>query len=241
MKKIAITFLMVLIGFTAKSQTLNGAWRLIEKAEQPVTNEVIKLYSNSYFTYASYEKDTGKFIEAGGGRYMYEFFNYREHYDIDSTKPERSGTTTNYKAVLEGDKLSITNLKTGRVEVWEKFDEANNFEMTTCWRIHEKQDEGDSDWRRIEYGPRKTLKMITNNRYQVLALNSETGKFVSSSGGTWSGENSTYTEQVEFFSKNQENVGRSLKFNRKYEYGLWYHTGRDTQGKVMMEKWLRYK
>lgn len=241
MKKIAILFVVFFFALPAVSQTLNGAWRLIEKEGKPVEEEVIKLYSNSYFTYASYEKETGEFLEAGGGRYMYEFFNYREHYEIDSTNPERSGTTSNYKAVLEDDMLRVTNLKTGVVERWKKFDESNNFEMTTCWRIHEKQDEGDDDWRRIEYGPRKTLKMLTNNRYQVLALNSETGKFVGSSGGTWTNDGNKYTEHIQFFSKDQSNVGRSLQFSRKYEDGLWYHTGRDTKGKILMEKWLRYK
>lgn len=241
MKQIIFTLLFFFSVFASSSQTLNGAWQLIEKDQKPVSHEVIKLYSNSYFTYAAYKKDSGEFLEAGGGRFMYEFFNYREHYEIDSTNPERSGTTTNYKAVLENNILRITNLKTGVVERWKKIDEADNFEMTTCWRIHEKQDEGDADWRRIEYGPRKTLKMLTNNRYQVLALNSETGKFVGSSGGTWSNSGSTYTENVQFFSKDQSNVGKSLAFQRKYEDGLWYHTGRDTKGKVLMEKWLRYK
>jgi hypothetical protein len=241
MKKIAITLLLVFSVIPAISQTLNGAWRLIEKDNSSVKNEVTKLYSNSYFTYSVYQKDSGNFIEAGGGRYILDFFNYREHYEIDSTNPERSGTTTNYKAIVEDDILQVTNLKTGVVERWEKIDEADDFEMTTCWRIHEKLDEGDSDWRLIEYGPRKTLKMLTNNYYQVLALNSETGKFVGSSGGTWVKSDDTYTENIKFFSKDQSNVGRSLEFNRKYDDGLWYHTGKNTKGNVLMEKWLRYK
>ncbi len=241
MKTVFFAFITMFFSISTYAQHLNGAWRLIEEDGNQVTNETIKLYSNSYFTYATYDKTTGNFIEAGGGTYFFEVFSYTETIEIDSNEPKHSGTRKSYKAILEDDVLTLTNLKTGKFERWEKFDEATDYEMVTCWRIHEKRDEGDENWRRIEYAPRKTLKMITNNRYQVLALNSETGQFVGSSGGTWTKDNKTYTENIEFFSKNQNNVGRSLKFNRKMDNGLWHHTGSQSDGLVMMEKWMRYK
>lgn len=241
MKKITLYLLFLLFCTTINAQSLNGAWQLFEKNGEKVNANVIKLYSNAYFTYASYDKKTGQFIEAGGGRYILDFFNYKEHYEIDSSNPNRSGETTNYKAILEDDILRITNTKTGAVERWKKFDDANTQNMATCWRIHEKLDEGEDSWRRIVYGPRKTLKMVTNNRYQVLALNSKTGEFIGSSGGTWSLNNNEYVENIEFFSKDETNIGRSLSFKRKYQDELWHHSGRDTNGKILMERWLKYK
>ncbi len=53
----------------------------------------------------------------------------------------------------------------------------------TCWKIH--QAFRDSNWITIEDSPRKTLKLLTNNYYQVLALNSQTGQLFESSGGQW--------------------------------------------------------
>lgn len=232
---------MLLLSFFGFSQTLNGAWRLTEVNNEPVEHEVIKLYSNSYFTSAAYHKSSGEFIEAKGGTYSLDHLSYKEHLEIDSTEPEHSGTTVNHVAELNNGSLTIINLHTGVKEQWAKFDDADNYQMTTCWRIHKKLDEGDTDWRTIEYAPRKTLKMVTNSRYQVLALNSKTGQFVGSSGGNWSSNENTYTENVEFFSKDQSNAGRSLKFDRKFENGLWLHSGKDTKGKLMKEKWVRYK
>ena len=223
------------------SQTLNGAWRLIEQNNGPVNHEVIKLFSNSYFTSASYYKNSGEFIEAQGGIYVLDMLSYKEHVQIDSKEPEHSGTTIEYKATLKEDRLTLTNLHTGVTELWQKFDDANNYEMSFCWRIHQKKDESEGDWRTIEYAPRKTLKMLTNSRYQVLALNSETGKFVGSSGGTWTKKGDAYTENIEFFSKDKKNAGRTLKFIRSYEKGIWLHTGKETRGGLMMEKWVRYK
>lgn len=241
MKSIFISFISLFISFSLYAQHLNGAWRLIEEDGNRVNSETIKLYSNSYFTYSTFDKASGGFIEAGGGTYFYEVFSYTENIEIDSNEPKHSGVTLPYKAILSEKLLTLTNLRSGKTQLWEKFDEATDYEMATCWRIHEKRDEGDEHWRRIEYSPRKTIKMITNNRYQVLALNSKTGEFIGSSGGTWSKDKISYTENIEYFSKNQNNVGKSLKFNRKIVDGLWHHTGKQTNGLLMMEKWMRYK
>jgi hypothetical protein len=241
MKKFIFLLLSFIITCTSYAQILNGAWRLVEENGVPVKHEAIKLFSNSYFTYSAYDQVSGEFIEARGGTYTLTNLSYKEHLDIDSNEPQHSGKTLNYHNSLDGKSLTLLNLMTGDEQVWEKFDDADNYEMAFCWRIHKKKDEGDTDWRTIEYRPRKTLKMITNNRYQVLALNSETGQFVGSSGGRWTGEDDTYIEHVEFFSKDQTNVGRSLKFKRAFVEGLWLHTGKTTKGEDMMEKWHRYK
>lgn len=241
MKIVFSFFLLCCFIASGFSQTLNGAWRLIERNDKSIENEIIKLYSNSYFTYASYEKDSGEFLEAKGGTYALTNLSYKEHLEIDSNEPANSGTTIDYSITLNDKRMTVTNLTCGEIEVWQKFDEGDNYEMAFCWRIHMKKDKGDADWRTIKYVPRKTLKMITNSRYQVLALNSETGKFVGSSGGTWSGKGDTYIENIEFFSKDQSNVGRSLEFRRIFQDGLWLHTGTTTKGESMEEKWHRYK
>jgi len=241
MKKKLLLCLTILCIGSALSQTLNGAWRLVEKDNNAIEVEAIKLFSNSYFTYAVYEKRSGEFIEAKGGTYALTNLSYKEHLEIDSSEPEHSGTTDEYSISLEERTMTLTKLKTGEQEVWKKFDEANTLEMVFCWSIYKKRDEGNANWRTIPYAPRKTLKMITNTRYQVLALNSETGQFVGSSGGTWSGTDDTYTEHIEFFSKDRSNVGRSLQFKRTFQDGLWLHTGKTTKGETMEEKWHRYK
>jgi hypothetical protein len=241
MKYYLVLLFSLITGYHSFAQILNGAWRLVEENGQPVEHEAIKLFSNSYFTYAAYDKASGEFIEATGGTYTLQHLSYKEHLDIDSKEPQHSGKTISYHNTLKGKSLTLLNLATGDKQVWEKFDEGDNYQMAFCWRIHKKKDEGDADWRTIEYRPRKTLKMLTNSRYQVLALNSETGQFVGSSGGRWSGDGDSYMEHIEFFSKDQSNVGRSLEFKRAFEDGLWLHTGKATKGEEMMEKWHRYK
>jgi len=241
MKNYLSLIFAIFLSFNTNAQILNGAWRLLEQNDQPVKHEAIKLYSNSYFTYSEYDKDTGQFIRAKGGRYTLNNLSYKEHLEIDSNDPLYSGTTMEYVVSLSGSEMTVTNLNTGDQQKWQKFDDADNYQMAFCWRIHKKKDKANEDWRTITYAPRKTLKLLTNNRYQVLALNSTTGQFVGSSGGTWSSDGDTYVEHIEFFSKDQSNVGKSLKFQRTFEDGLWLHTGKTTKHDLMMEKWQRYK
>lgn len=242
MKNYLTLIFTIFLSFNINAQILNGAWRLVEQNDQPVKHEVIKLYSNSYFTYSAHDKATGKFIRAKGGLYTLNDLSYKEHLEIDSNDPLYSGTTMEFVVSLSDSEMMVTNLNTGEQEKWQKFDDADNYQMAYCWRIHKKKDKANEDWSTIAYAPRKTLKLLTNNRYQVLALNSKTGQFVGSSGGTWSSEgDNTYMEHIEFFSKDQNNVGRSLTFQKTFEDGLWLHTGKTTNDEAMMEKWIRYK
>lgn len=224
------------------AQILNGAWRLVERSGEATTGETIKLYSNGYYTWATYGGEDGTFLAAGGGTHTLDFQHYEERCEIDSRDPALSGHTSVYRAVRDGNRLTLQYLKSeGHEEVWEKMDEADDSEMATCWRIHRKRDAGDAEWRTIDYAPRKTLKMLTNSRYQVLAFNSHTGQFVGSSGGTWDKTDGTYREHIAFFSKNPANAGRTLEFERAMVDGLWHHTGTQTDGDPLREQWLRYK
>lgn len=236
----AVLFCVFSLGLHA--QILNGAWRLVERNGQTVESKTVKLYSNGYYTWASYDSLSGAFMEAGGGTYTLDFEHYEERCEIDSRDPALSGRTSVYRAFLNNNLFTLNYLKSdGYKEVWEKIDGADDYEMTTCWRIHLKRDADGADWRTIEYAPRKTLKMLTNSRYQVLALNSHTGQFVGSSGGTWDKADGTYREHIDFFSKNPANVGRTLGFERSMVDGLWHHTGTQTDGDPLREQWMRYK
>ncbi|MGM0635853.1 MAG: hypothetical protein ACQESK_07275 [Bacteroidota bacterium] len=243
MKNYGLTILVVLFSsLIMQAQHLNGAWKLIEENGKKVDEEVIKIYSNAYFTFASYDKETGEFFEAGAGTYHFFLDDYHENYEIHSKNPKMSDAKLPYDVEWDSEKLILTS-KVGPVkhQIWKRIDTANNHKMATSWRIHLKKDEVDKDFRLIEYAPRKTLKMLSDNYYQVIALNNETGQFVGSSGGKWDRNKKEYNEHIRFFSKDQNNVGRSLKFSIKFEDGMWFHEGMQTDGDRMRERWIRYK
>ncbi len=259
MKKIVLILVLFAFQSYVYADHLNGAWKLEEVNGEKVTEHVIQLFSNQFYTYSEFDPNNGDFIKAGGGTYLLENFRIQKFIEIDSEDPSLSNTSEIYRFLfLEDDVIKFTNLKdSSKFEIWKRIDESKNVEMAKCWRIHKKQDEGDKDWRVIEYAPRKTIKMLTDNYYQVLAFNKKTGEFVGSSGGTWTKsptefftgatggittkKTAKYVENIDYFSKNPDNVGRSIEFNLRMVEGLWNHTGRQTDGKALLEIWMPYK
>jgi hypothetical protein len=123
-------------------------------------------------------------------------------------------------------------------ETWVKIDSASK-ESVTCWKIHEVFRE--SRWQTIEDAPRKTLKMLTDNYYQVLALNSQTGEFFGSSGGVWTEDDGKHNEIIRYFSKNPMMVGDTLSFKKEIKDSIWHHNGKSSEGEYIQERWKRFK
>lgn len=85
--------------------------------------------------------------------------------------------------------------------------------------------------------PRKTMKILSGTRFQWIAYNTETKQFMGTGGGTYTTENGEYTENIEFFSRDDSRVGNSLKFNYTLTDGNWNHQGVSSKGDPLNEIW----
>ena len=56
-------------------------------------------------------------------------------------------------------------------------------------------------------------------------------------GGTYTTTNGVYSENIEFFSRDDSKVGLSLKFNYKLINNEWHHNGFSSEGDVINETW----
>ena len=70
-------------------------------------------------------------------------------------------------------------------------------------------------------------------------LNTETFKFFGTGGGFYTAEKGIYTENIEFFSRNNNSVGRKLPFSYEVKDSDWYHKGKSSKGKPMHEIWTK--
>lgn len=236
MKNLHLFLYVFITVHIANAQELNGAWEKVdEKLEEQKT---IKLFSDAYFTTSTYLESSGEFVSANGGTYTINESDYIENYEVNSQSTAVSGSFINFDFKIENDTLHLKDKNSKNEEVWVKIDEAND-EMVSCWRIHEVF--RDSKWVKIDDKPRKTLKMLTDNYYQVLALNSQTGEFFGSSGGKWQYEDGKHQEMILFFSKNPKMTGDTLTFKMEVEDGIWKHNGKSSKGEYIQERWKRYK
>ena len=91
--------------------------------------------------------------------------------------------------------------------------------------------------RRDTSQPRKTMKILKDGYFQWIAFNTETFQFFGSGGGFYTAEKEIYTENIEFFSRNNNSVGRILPFKYAIKGSDWHHKGTNSKGDPMYEIW----
>ena len=86
---------------------------------------------------------------------------------------------------------------------------------------------------------RKTMKFLKDGNFQWIAFNTETFQFFGSGGGTYSAKNGIYKENIQFFSRNNNSVGRILPFNYSLKGVDWHHSGKSSKGNPIYEIWTK--
>ena len=83
------------------------------------------------------------------------------------------------------------------------------------------------------------MKTLSGTRFQWIAYNVETKNFENTGGGTYTTIDGKYTENIAFFTKTAESVGKSLEFNYSFVDGHWRHQGQKSTGGPLDERWTR--
>ena len=113
--------------------------------------------------------------------------------------------------------------------------------MAGAWLISGRMRNGELQ-KRDTNRPGKTMKILSGSRFQWIAYNTETKEFMGTGGGTYTTIDGKYTENIEFFSRDDNRVGASLQFDYELRDGDWHHSGLSSKGKPIYEVWsLRNK
>ena len=197
--------------------------------------EGYKIYQDGYFSWALKNTQTDAFISAGGGEYNFEN-GLSETYDFYTPNPQLVRGTRNYEVSLSGDEL-ILKEEGGDIEVYKRVSDAEN-DLSGNWVITGRQRNGELN--RSTPGDRRTIKILGGDRFQWVAFNSATGEFFGSGGGTYTAQDGKYTENIEFFSRDDSRVGASLEFDYEVKDGEWHHSGKNSKGDPIYEIWSPY-
>lgn len=189
-------------------------------------------YSNGYFIHSVYEKSPAKFIKSLGGfaeikghtlKVMLEF---NSAYEIDSVQQ------LNIPFKIRNNKLQL-QLKSELI--FEPVIEQTQ-DLDGAWLFGTRgPDTGQK--RRGEESARKTLKFLINGRFQWIAFHTETFKFSGTGGGSYTAKDGVYSENIEYFSRDDSRVGASLNFNYEIKENDWHHTGKNSKDEPMYEIW----
>ena len=89
--------------------------------------------------------------------------------------------------------------------------------------------------------PRKTMKLLSGKRFQWIAYNTETKQFMGTGGGTYTTKDGVYSENIEFFSRDNSKAGLKLQFDFEIIDDEWNHKGFSSKGDPLHEIWVKRK
>ncbi len=232
MKNFISLLLVISCSFGMSAQSLIGAWERYHTSENGEKLKSVVIFADGYQVLTTYDATTGKFIHSNGGTWQLEGDTITEKVEFNTDDAERVGTESSFKIVLTDAILSIaeTDMKFNRL------DHGAPGKLQGAWLMSGRVRDGKTQPRDTS-GPRKTMKILSGTLFQWIAYNTETKQFLGTGGGTYTTINGKYTENINFFSRDDSRVGASLEFNYELKDGNWHHSGFSSKGDPLYEIW----
>ncbi|MEP1034219.1 membrane or secreted protein [Ekhidna sp.] len=232
MKSIGAIILTCIINVSF-GQNLIGAWEWIETGEEGQNTRGVVTFTKDYQAAAWFDEETGDFIKTNGGTWKLNGNTMTEVAEFNSEDQDKVGMEVSFDIEWDGpDKMRIVGMETWASRV----DAGEPGKLAGAWLITGRMRNGDVQSVDI-LRPRKTMKILSGTRFQWIAYNTETKQFMGTGGGTYTTTEGKYTENIEFFSRDNTRVGASLEFNYELKAGDWQHSGNNSRGEPMFEVW----
>ncbi|NJB69800.1 hypothetical protein GGR42_000262 [Saonia flava] len=232
MKKIILLLICTCFSFGIKAQSVIGAWETFATSENGDKLRSVVIFADGYQVLTTYNATTGEFIHSNGGTWNLEGDIMTEKVEFHTDNPGRVGTETSFKVIINNNVLEIV----GSNKKFKRIDNGSPGKLQGAWLMSGRIREGKTQLRDTSR-PRKTMKILSGTRFQWIAYNTATKQFMGSGGGTYTTLNGKYTENIEFFSRDDSKAGRSLKFNYELIDGKWEHSGLSSKGEPIHEIW----
>ena len=177
------------------------------------------LMDASYFVESQFKMNPNKFVKTIGGFYKQN----GEYLEVN----------LEFNSNFSKDSLKQVTIKDQHL--WEKVSK-KTLPLDGKWlmagRVKDNQER-----RRDTSRSRKTMKILVDGYFQWIAFNTATFSFHGTGGGSYNAVNGTYTETIEYFSRDNNKVGISLLFEYEKKGSDWHHKGFSSKGDPLHEIW----
>lgn len=223
--KTAVKVVILLFSGFLQSQNLTGAWESISGEEK-----TILVFTDKFWTQTTYGSKSGEFILTLGGSWNSKNEAIQIHFEFHSSDASKVGTTESLKVKMENNKLVFPET------TYVRLNDGTPGKLSGAWLMSSRIVNGEKQDRSME-NPRKTMKILSGTRFQWIAYDTASKQFLATGGGTYTTENGVYTENIEFFSRDQSRVGMHLKFDYDLAKRDWHHSGLSSKGDPINEIW----
>ncbi|MCH8233570.1 MAG: membrane or secreted protein [Bacteroidetes bacterium] len=218
----------------------DGAWVIekyqIRNVNIPEDAKGIMLIAGDYYYWSLFDVKSKAFYAAAGGTFKKGGNTVEFTVEFHTLKPELVGQRIVLTKKGGANKWQLTSSQ-GIYFDMKRMKEKVDSPLKGAWRITERERNGTMTI--MPEGSRKTIKMLSDARFQWAAFNSETGEFFGTGGGTYSVEDGKYTENIEFFSRDNSRVGQKLSFDYETDEVKWKHSGLSSRGDKINEVWTK--
>lgn len=229
--KYLLILVFCFIGSLVLAQVPKGAW----KSQEPTGSTSTLIVADNYLSIASYSVNNKYFERAEGGPFTMSGDQMTYTPEFNSADTNKIGIPIVFTVTRKDDVLT---LRYEEAMVWMLVDDAADAPMAGAWHITMKAGDGQGELVEIhQEGTRKTVKLLSKTRFQWFAIDPAVKGFYGTGGGTYTAKDGKYTENIQFFSKDNNRVGTSLKFDWKLDSGRWDHRGKSSDGKLVHEIW----
>lgn len=232
MMKIVLFFVSVLFPLVISAQSVVGAWEAYHSSERGDPLRSVVIFSEGYQVLSIFNAETGKFIHSNGGSWKLDGNVMTEKVEFHTDNSDRVGMESTFNVILTDSILGIV----GDDMKFTRIDDGAPGELRGAWLMSGRKRDGEIRSRDTNR-PRKTMKILSGTRFQWIAYNTETKEFLGTGGGTYTTIDGEYTENIEFFSRDDTRVGASLKFHYNLKDGNWHHSGLSSKGHPIYEIW----
>lgn len=212
-------------------EALIGAW-----GYGPENHRTVMVSTGNIFSVTTYDLPGKKFIQSYGGTLKVEGNKMVRMIEWNSADSSQVGKEIINEIALTGGNLVVKSTS----ETWERLDDGKPGALMGAWIITGSfSEDGKVSKRASPFYPRRTMKLLSGKYFQWIAYNVATKTFINAGGGSYTTDNGKYTEQVAFFTKTPESVGKTLVFDYSFVNGDWRHKGQKSTGGPMDECWSR--
>jgi hypothetical protein len=208
--------------------SLEGAWQ---------SGEGVVICTPNYLAATDFSVPNKKFKGTWGGTYQLVKDSLKIKMEFSTYNKNLVGTT---QVLLikskKGQVYLMDPIKENEMD-WKRIEEKGDIALAGLWQITARMNNGQMS--AMPKAARKTIKIFSKSRFQWAAINTQTGDFSGTGGGTYTLKDGKYSETLEFFSRDSSRVGMSLSFDALVEGNKWTHSGKSSTGNPVHEVWER--
>ncbi len=217
---------------------LSGAWTSTASFNGQAARHML-IMTDGYFSMATYAEAGGAFLATLGGSYSNTENSIRVSLEFNTSDQSTVGQTADLDLKTTKNGFTVSNSDGSVYYSFTNVDKGKPGALAGPWLMSGRKGDDDKIATRDTSGPRKTMKILSGTRFQWIAFNTSTGEFFGTGGGNYTTRNGKYTENIEFFSRDNSRVGAALQFDYALKEGAWHHSGLSSKGDPIYEVWSK--